>query len=118
MAPDSNRKYGHVAITVDDLIAEGQSWKVRAPRFIITSALAVVDAFVRSENPVGRAYARLQDDVVSPRTISVDALRAASTREDSTHTLLFSVYCPETDQDGPRRCDTGEDISHMKFLIR
>ncbi|WP_146071066.1 hypothetical protein [Cryobacterium sp. Y57] len=63
MAPSINRKYGPVAITVDDLIAEGESWNVRAPRLIITSALEAVDAFVRSEGPVARAYAGLQDDV-------------------------------------------------------
>ena len=36
---------------------------MRAPRLIITSVLKAVDAFVRSEGPVERAYAGLQDDV-------------------------------------------------------
>lgn len=63
MALAINRKYVHAAITIDDLIAEGQSWKVRSPRAIITSALEAVDMFVRSENPVENAYAGLRDDI-------------------------------------------------------
>lgn len=65
MALAINRKYVHAAITIDDLIAEGQSWKVRSPRAIITEALEAVDTFVRSESPVESAYAGLQDDIAS-----------------------------------------------------
>ncbi|MDH6237809.1 HipA domain-containing protein [Cryobacterium sp. CG_9.6] len=63
MALAINRKYAHAAITIDDLIEEGLSWKVRAPRAIITSALEAVDMFVRSESLVENAYAGLQDDI-------------------------------------------------------
>ena len=63
MALAINRKYVHAAITIEDLIAEGQSWKVRSPRAIITSALEAVDTFVRSESPVENAYAGLRDDI-------------------------------------------------------
>lgn len=45
------------------LTSIAEAWKVRAPRLIITSVLKAVDAFVRSEGPVERAYAGLQDDV-------------------------------------------------------
>ncbi len=64
MALAINRKYVHAAITIDDLVAEGQSWNVRSPRVIITEALEAVDLFVRSESPVENAYAGLQDDIV------------------------------------------------------
>ncbi|TDW28424.1 type II toxin-antitoxin system HipA family toxin [Cryobacterium psychrophilum] len=64
MALAINRNYVHAAITIDDLIAEGESWNVRMPRAIITSALEAVNLFVGSENPVGNAYAGLQDDIV------------------------------------------------------
>jgi serine/threonine-protein kinase HipA len=63
MALAINRKYVHAAITIDDLIAEGQSWKVRSPREIITSTLEAVGMFVRSESPVENAYAGLRDDI-------------------------------------------------------
>ncbi|TFD76979.1 type II toxin-antitoxin system HipA family toxin [Cryobacterium fucosi] len=63
MALAINRKYVHATITIDDLIAEGQTWKVRSPRAIITSALEAVDMFVRSENPAPNAYAGLRDDI-------------------------------------------------------
>lgn len=71
--------YGHVAITVDDLIALGQSWNVRSSRASVTSALEAVDPFVRSENPVEHAYAGLQDNIARSREIcSLTAGRAAS----------------------------------------
>jgi len=63
MALAINRKYAHAAITLDDLVAEGESWGLRAPRAIITSALEAVDQFVRSETPVAQAHAELQDDI-------------------------------------------------------
>ena len=63
MALAINQKYVHAAITIDDLVAEGQSWNVRSPRAIVTEALEAVDAFVRSEVPVEGAYAGLQDDI-------------------------------------------------------
>lgn len=63
MALAINRKYVHATITIDDLIAEAQSWKVRSPRAIITEALEAVDTFVRMESPVEDAYAGLQDDI-------------------------------------------------------
>ncbi|SDL02537.1 hypothetical protein SAMN05216282_12313 [Cryobacterium psychrotolerans] len=53
----------HASITIDDLIAEGQSWRVRSPRAIITLALEAVDMFVRSESPVENAYAGLRDNI-------------------------------------------------------
>jgi len=63
MALAVNRKYAHAAITIDDLIAEGESWNVHTPRAIITSALEAVDDFVRFETPVEQAYVGLQDDI-------------------------------------------------------
>ena len=63
MALTINRKYGHATITIDDLVAEGEAWKVRAPRLIITSVLEAVESFASSENPVEQAYAGLQDDI-------------------------------------------------------
>ena len=59
----TNRKYLHVTITIDDLMAEGRSWNVRSARAIITEALEAVDAIVRSKSPVDSAYAGLQDDL-------------------------------------------------------
>jgi len=63
MALAINRKYVHAAITVDDLVAEAESWGLRKPGTIITSALEAVDEFVRCERPLAGAYAGLQDDV-------------------------------------------------------
>lgn len=63
MALAINRKYLHAAITIDDLVAEGEAWKVRSPRAVITSALQAVDLFVRTEHPVENAYSGLQHDV-------------------------------------------------------
>ncbi|EPR77349.1 HipA [Leifsonia rubra CMS 76R] len=63
MALAINRKYVHAAITFDDLAAEGQSWGVRSAHEIVTTALEAVDGFVRSETPVEKAYAGLQDDI-------------------------------------------------------
>lgn len=63
MALAVNRKYGHAAITIDDLIAEGESWRVGNARAIITSSLEAVTLFVRSESPVANAYEGLQDDI-------------------------------------------------------
>ncbi|WP_022887112.1 type II toxin-antitoxin system HipA family toxin [Glaciibacter superstes] len=63
MALAINRKYLHTAITVDDLVAEGESWKVRSPRPTIADALEAVEAFVNSETPVDRAHPGLQDDI-------------------------------------------------------
>ena len=92
---------------------------MRAPRLFITSALEAVDAFVRSESPVERAYAGLQDDVARFTQNHLSGCpRAASAREDLTHALIFNVYCPETDQAGTRRCDNSVDISHKNPLIR
>ena len=65
MALAINRKYLHAAITLDDLIAEAESWKVRSPRTIITDTLEAVAAFVRSESPTKDAYAALQEDISS-----------------------------------------------------
>ena len=63
MALAINRKYSHAAITLDDLVAEGEAWKVRAPRLIITSVLETVESFARSETPVEQSYAGLQDEI-------------------------------------------------------
>ena len=103
MAPGDTRKYGHVAITVDDLIAEGESWKVRAPRFIITSTLEVVDAFVHSERPVERAYVRLQDDFASPWTITMDA-HGQRPQGKTRRTHFYSAFI------APEPTKTGRDV--------
>ena len=63
MALAINGKYMHSVITVDDLVAEGQSWKVRSPRGIITEAIEAVHTFARSESPVENAHPGLQDDI-------------------------------------------------------
>ena len=63
MALAINRKYSHAAITIDDLIVEGEAWNVRAARSIITSVLEAVESFATSESPVEQAYAGLQDDI-------------------------------------------------------
>lgn len=63
MALSINRKYAHAAISLDDLVAEGESWGVRAPRAVITDTLEVVAAFVRAESPAKGAYGGLQDDI-------------------------------------------------------
>ncbi|WP_104081694.1 HipA domain-containing protein [Cryobacterium sp. Y11] len=63
MALAINHKYLHAALTIDDLVAEGEAWKVRSPRAVITSALEAVDLFVRTENFVENACAGLQHDV-------------------------------------------------------
>jgi len=63
MALAINRKFLHAAITVDDLIEEAQSWKVRSPRTIVMETLDFVKGFVHSEAPVENAYDRLQVDI-------------------------------------------------------
>lgn len=63
MALSINRKYAHAAISLDDLVAEGESWGVRAPRAVITDTLEVVAAFVRAESPAKGAHGGLQDDI-------------------------------------------------------
>jgi len=63
MALAINRKYSHAAITIDDLIAEAESWPLRSPRAIVTETLDAVGEFVRSESPEEGAYLGLQDDV-------------------------------------------------------
>ena len=63
MALAVNREYTHAAITLDDLVAEGELWKVRSPRGIVTSTLEAVEAFVHAENPVDGAYTGLRDDI-------------------------------------------------------
>lgn len=64
MALAINRKYGHSDITVDDLVAEAQSWKMRSPRAIIDQTLDATLRFVSQESPVAGAYMGIQDDIV------------------------------------------------------
>ena len=63
MALAINRKFLHAAITVDDLIEEAQSWKLRSPRTIVMETLDSVKRFVQSEAPVENAYDRLRVDI-------------------------------------------------------
>ena len=63
MALAINRKYLHAAITLDDLTAEAESWKVRSPRTIITETLDAVAGFVHFESPAEGAYSGLQEDI-------------------------------------------------------
>ncbi|TFB74314.1 type II toxin-antitoxin system HipA family toxin [Cryobacterium glaciale] len=70
MALAINRKYSHAAITDDDLVAEAEAWKLRAPRSIITSVLEAVESFTCSELPVVQAYTGLQDDIARFTKIS------------------------------------------------
>ena len=65
MALAINRKFLHAAITVDDLIEEAESWKVRSPRPIVMETLDSVKGFVYSEAPVERAYDGLQGDIAA-----------------------------------------------------
>ncbi|WP_010205514.1 type II toxin-antitoxin system HipA family toxin [Salinibacterium sp. PAMC 21357] len=63
MALAVSRKYAHSAITIDDLVAEAETWKVRSARAIISSTLDSVDVFLRAEAPVAQAYPGLHDDI-------------------------------------------------------
>lgn len=63
MALAINRKYLHAAITLGDLTAEAESWKVRSPRTIITETLDAVAGFVDFESPAEGAYNGLQEDI-------------------------------------------------------
>ena len=92
MALAINRKYGHAAITVDELIAGAEAWKVRAFRSISTSALEAVDSFVHSESPVDQYYADCKTTSRgSPISFSMDAPRAAAPApEDVTHARTFT----------------------------
>jgi serine/threonine-protein kinase HipA len=65
MALAINRKFLHAAITLDDLIEEAESWKVRSPRTIIMETLDAVKGFVHSEAPVEAAYDGLQADIAA-----------------------------------------------------
>jgi serine/threonine-protein kinase HipA len=65
MALAINRKFLHAAITVDDLIEEAESWKVRSPRTIVMETLDAVRRFVHSEAPVENAYDGLQGDIAA-----------------------------------------------------
>ncbi len=65
MALAINRKFLHAAITVDDLIEEAESWKLRSPRTIIMETLDAVMGFVHSEAPVENAYDGLQVDIAA-----------------------------------------------------
>ena len=65
MALATNRKFFHAAITVDDLVDEAESWRVRSPRTIIMETLDAVKGFVHSEAPVENAYYRLQSDIAA-----------------------------------------------------
>ena len=65
MALAINRKFLHAAITVDDLIEEAESWKVRSPRTIVMETLDSVKGFVHSEAPVEHAYDGLQGDIAA-----------------------------------------------------
>lgn len=65
MALAINRKFLHAAITVDDLIEEAETWKVRSPRTIIMETLNAVNGFVRSEAPVENTYDGLQTDIAA-----------------------------------------------------
>ena len=58
-----SRKFLHAAITVDDLIEEAQSWKLRSPRTIVMETLDSVKRFVQSEAPVENTYDRLRVDI-------------------------------------------------------
>ncbi len=63
MALAINQRYLHAAITLDDLTAEAESWKVRSPRTIITETLDAVAGFVHFESPAEGAYSGLQEDI-------------------------------------------------------
>jgi serine/threonine-protein kinase HipA len=80
MALAINRKYLHSSITMDDLLAEGLSWNVRAPLAIITAGLEAVDSFVRSESPVEDAYSGLQDDIARFTRNLLDGRSTGDTR--------------------------------------
>ena len=63
MALAVNREYVHGSITLDDLVAEGESWKIRSSRELVTSTLESIRDFIETENPVEGAYPRLRDDI-------------------------------------------------------
>jgi serine/threonine-protein kinase HipA len=63
MALAINRKFQHAAITLDDLVMEGEAWRVRSSREIVVSTLEVVEEFVRSEVPVEGAHPALVEDI-------------------------------------------------------
>jgi len=65
MALAINRKFLHAAITIDDLVEEAESWKVRSPRTIVMETLDAVRRFVHSEAPVENAYDGLQGDIAA-----------------------------------------------------
>ncbi|WP_104133957.1 MULTISPECIES: hypothetical protein [unclassified Cryobacterium] len=52
MALAINRTYLRAAITIDDLVVEGEAWNVRAPRAVITSAHEATDLIVHMAHPV------------------------------------------------------------------
>lgn len=63
MALAINGKYAHATIAMDDLVAEGESWKVRSPRPLVAEALEAVEAFVAAENPDAGSYSGLREDI-------------------------------------------------------
>jgi len=63
MALAINREYVHGSITLDDLVAEGESWNIRSARELVTSTLESIRDFIETENPVEGAYPRLRDDI-------------------------------------------------------
>jgi serine/threonine-protein kinase HipA len=65
MALAINKKFLHAAITVDDLIQEAESWKLRSPRPVIMETLDAVKGFVYSKAPVTNAYDGLQADIAA-----------------------------------------------------
>lgn len=65
MALAINGSYVHSAITAQDLIAEGLSWRVRSAAEIVGRALDAVAEFVQRESPRAGAYVGLQDDILN-----------------------------------------------------
>ncbi len=65
MALAINRKFFHATITVDDLIEEAESWKVRSPRRLVMETLDSLTGFVHSQAPVENAHAGLQSDIAA-----------------------------------------------------
>ncbi|MET3767450.1 serine/threonine-protein kinase HipA [Marisediminicola sp. UYEF4] len=63
MALAINGTYLHAAITADDLIAEGESWKLGSARGMVMEVLEAVAAFVKGETPDAGAHPTLRDDI-------------------------------------------------------
>jgi serine/threonine-protein kinase HipA len=56
MALAVNDRYVHASLTVDDIVAEAQSWGLRDPRPHVTGLLEQVAAIAGAEEPDPRAH--------------------------------------------------------------